>query len=106
MQDRIDRSIEVERLGYVVVDHLETAPPLEVLDVAGDAGNQVVDADDVVAIGQQTLAEVRSEESRPARDDRPPCHPARDYKERLRAANTAVDETAIAHGLRVEDVAA
>src|ERR1700682_6265822 len=105
MQNGVDRPIEEEWLGHVVRDDLEAPPPLEVLEVAGNPGNQVVDADDVVTVGQQTLAQVRSEEARPTRDDRSGCHPL-EYKGRLRAADAAIDEAAIAHGLGVEDVAA
>ena len=41
----------------------------EVLDVGGRAGDEVVDADDLVAPGEQGVGEVRAEEAGPAGDD-------------------------------------
>ena len=41
----------------------------KVLDVGRAAGDEVVDADDLVALRQEALAQVRADEARPAGDD-------------------------------------
>ena len=96
MQDGVYRALEIERLTDVVLNGLEGLVAAEVSKVLCHAGHQVIDADDRPSVGQQALGEVRSKEACPACDDR----------SQLRAADAAVDEAAIAHGLGVEDVAA
>ena len=41
--------------------------PQQVRDVVGRAGDEVVDADDVVPVGEEALAEMRADETRPRR---------------------------------------
>ena len=41
----------------------------QVLDVGGRAGDEVIDADDLVPVGQEALAQVRADEARAAGDD-------------------------------------
>ena len=38
-------------------------------DVGGSSGTEIVDADNLVSLGQQALTEVRPQESRTSRDD-------------------------------------
>jgi hypothetical protein len=53
-----------------VKQELEVLTLVEVGDVLTLAGDQVVDADDADALGEQALAQVRSEEAGAAGDDR------------------------------------
>ena len=70
VEDVIDGAVDLERLGDIVLDELELRVADQVDDVAAMPGQQVVDADHLVALGQETLAKVRADESRPAGDDR------------------------------------
>jgi hypothetical protein len=54
----------MHEVADVVVVELEVAALEQVLDVLQSAGDQVVHADHVVAFLQETVAEVRAEESR------------------------------------------
>ncbi len=71
MQDGVDRSRHVDEVRHVVVLERERRPSEEVVEVAKGAGDEVVDGDDLVAAGQQRLAEVRTEEAGTAGDDDP-----------------------------------
>ena len=70
MQDVVDRPVDLDRLGDVVLDELEPRVVEERRDVAARAGQQVVDADDLVAVVEESLAKMRPDEPRPAGDDR------------------------------------
>jgi hypothetical protein len=61
--------LEEERVDDVVADYLESSVSEQVLHVAAAAGEEIVDAQDVVSFLQQTFAEVTSEESCAARDE-------------------------------------
>ena len=65
MKDAVD--LEQDRLDDVVADELEAGMALEMLDVGALAAEEVVQADDVVPVAQQPLAQMRSEKSRAAR---------------------------------------
>ena len=52
MQEGIDRTIDVERLADVVLDRREVGVPAKVGDIAGRAGDEVVDAEDLPAVGE------------------------------------------------------
>ena len=43
-------------------------------NIAGGSRNEIVDADNLPAIGQQAFTQVRSEKARPTGDNRPACH--------------------------------
>ena len=72
--------LDVEREGHVVAHQLEHRVAQQVRDVALAAGEVVVDAEHVVALGQQPLAQVRPEEAGAAGDQdlaHGPCRTAR-----------------------------
>ena len=50
-------------VGYVLVVEDEVPAPHQVLDVGQVAGDEVVHADDLVAFGQESLAQVRADEA-------------------------------------------
>jgi hypothetical protein len=58
MQHGIDRTFEVEWLADVVLDGLERLVSAEQGDVVRGARDQVVDAEDLPAIGKETLAKM------------------------------------------------
>ena len=70
--DEVDGLVDEVRVDDVDVEMDEVLAP-DVLDVRERSGLQVVDADDAMAAGQQLIAQVRAEESGPARDDTR-CH--------------------------------
>ena len=53
--------LDAQRLGDVVADQLELRRAEMMLDVAFGAGEEIVDADDLVAIGNQPIDEMRAE---------------------------------------------
>ena len=69
VEDEVDRLLDLEVLGHVVVHEDEFAGP-DVLDVAQRARDQVVDADHPVAPLEQVVAEMRAEEPGSSGDDR------------------------------------
>src|SRR5207245_131690 len=77
----VDVAIQLQRVRDVVADKAEAIVPAQRLDVAQRAGDEVVHADDLVAPGQETLAEMGTDEPRSAGDNRPhaatPLHLAR-----------------------------
>ena len=90
--------LDVEREGHVVAHQLEHRVAHQVGDVALGAGEVVVDAQHVVAVGEQPLAQVRAEEAGAAGDQhRRPCS---------RPAQRAVGPAGRPPGDRVEAVAA
>ena len=70
MQHVVDRPVDLDRLGDVVLDERKCGLLEQVGDVPPVAGQQVVDADDLVAVGEEPLAQVRADEPRPAGDHR------------------------------------
>jgi hypothetical protein len=65
----VDRLVDLQVEGHVVVDERERVPA-EVLDVLERAGLEAVHADHPLALGEQVVAEVRAEESGASRDHR------------------------------------
>jgi hypothetical protein len=61
--------LDDDRLRHVVAQELEPVIVEEVLDVLAGAGEEVVEADDLVAGAEQLLAEVRAEKSGAAGDE-------------------------------------
>ena len=68
MQHEVDRAVDVDVVGDVVLDEREVAVG-EVRDVGGVAGQQVVDADDRVVAIEQRFGQMRSDEAGGAGDD-------------------------------------
>jgi hypothetical protein len=60
---------DIEREGDVVAHQLEIRVVEEMGDVVLGAGEEVVETDDVVAFGEQTLAEMAAEEAGAAGDE-------------------------------------
>ena len=69
MEDRVDGPVEVDVLRDVVVDEAELPVAREVRDVAHVARDEVVEADDLVALGEEAVGEVAAEEAGGSRDD-------------------------------------
>jgi hypothetical protein len=55
--------LDVEREGHVVTNQLEQRVAHQVGDVALGAGEEIVDAEHVMAISQQSIAQVRAQEA-------------------------------------------
>ncbi len=70
MEHVVHRSIDLDRLGDIVLDEAERRPLQEGGQVTAAAGQQVVDADDLIAVAQESLAEMRADETRSTGDDR------------------------------------
>ena len=66
--DEVDRLLDEQRLGEVVLDERELRRA-DVVDVLQRPGVEVVDADHPVAVGEQMVAQMRAEKSRPSRND-------------------------------------
>src|ERR1700730_2140857 len=98
MQDSVQRAFHVKRLTDVVLEELERRVAAEVRNVVSGAGTQFAAADDLPLVGQQPLAKVRPQEARPASHDGT-------GRQVSAATDAAVDEAAIPHCLRVEDIA-
>ena len=69
VQDEVDRAADVDVVGDVRPDQPEAGVGSEVRDVLRGAGEEVVEADDLVATVEQRLAQVGAEEPRAAGDD-------------------------------------
>jgi hypothetical protein len=59
---------QVNRLGYVVKHKAEMRVGEKVLDVLATAGNKVIETDDIVALHQEAVREMGTQEARPAGD--------------------------------------
>jgi hypothetical protein len=70
MEDGVHRAIDVKRLADIVLERFEVAVGAKVGDIAGCASDEVVDTEDLPAIGEEPLAEVGPQEARPASDER------------------------------------
>ncbi len=69
MEDRVHGPVEEDVLRDVVVDEAELPVPGEVGDVADVARHEVVEADDLVTLGEKAVREVAAEEAGGPRDD-------------------------------------
>src|SRR5689334_16072176 len=77
IRDAIDITGDRERLCYVLFEKLEPRVPGEVLQIRTIAGQQTVERDDGVAVREQTIAQMRSDEARgPGNDDSQIASPA------------------------------
>ena len=71
MQDRVDLARHVDELRHVRADEPELRQLHQVPDVVGRAGEEVVEAEHLVALGEESLAQVGAEEPGAPGDDRP-----------------------------------
>ncbi len=60
MEDCVDRTIDIDKVGDVLLDIQKTVLPCQVSNVVGRACQQVVHSDDVVTTRQKTITQVRS----------------------------------------------
>src|SRR5690242_12190216 len=72
VHDRVDVPAHRHPGRHVALDELETTLALEMRDVLAAAGDEVVEADDVVATTKQRVADVGSDEPGAPRDRDPP----------------------------------
>ncbi len=70
VQHLVDRAGDVDVLRHVGLHEPEPVVLHQVLDVDRRAGQEVVERDDLVAVGEQLLAQVRAQEAGPAGHDR------------------------------------
>ena len=55
--------LDIERKGHIVADQIEAMVVDDAIDVAAGAGEKVIDTDDIGAVLEQALAQVRAEKS-------------------------------------------
>src|SRR5579884_1580178 len=77
MIDRVD--VEVYRLDHIVLDERETWVTDKVLEIDLAPGDEVVDADHVVPVRDEVVAQVRSDEARASRHQNTQSSPLADY---------------------------
>jgi len=65
VEDEVDPSRDVDEVRHIVVLEREALDAEQVLDVRQAAGQEIVDAYDLDAFGQQAIAQVRAEKPRP-----------------------------------------
>ena len=58
------------RLDHVMLDQLEAGVAVEMAEVLAAAGEEIVDADDARALGNQAVAQMRADKARPAGNER------------------------------------
>ena len=69
MQYAVESAVDVRVGGDVVAQETEAVVPHQVRDILRMARDEVVEADDVVALGKEAVAEVRSEKTGRAGDE-------------------------------------
>ena len=81
MEDVIDLTRNLDRLGDVVFDKFKPGVVDEAGDVAASTRQQIVDANDFVAVLEKPFAKVRSDKPCAAGDDRSqrPCSSVDDW---------------------------
>src|SRR5947208_15736329 len=70
VEDVVNRLVDFHVLGNIVAQEDEARIIAQVIDVAEATGYEVIDANNVVAVGQKALAQVRTHKARSAGDDR------------------------------------
>src|SRR5215475_1423909 len=66
MSYRIERPVDIQADRHIGLGELESCAAGQMLNVLAPASRQIVDADDSVAPGGQSVAQVRAEKARPA----------------------------------------
>ena len=61
--------LDIERKGHVVTNELEARVAEQMRDVGLGAGEEIVDANDIVALSKEPVTKVRTEESGPASNE-------------------------------------
>jgi len=61
---------DVQRKGYVVPNELEARVVVQMIDVSLRSGEQVVYAQNLVAVLEETIAKMRAQETRPTCDQK------------------------------------
>ena len=69
MKDVVDAAGEVDELRDVMADELEVLVTGEMGDVVGVARNEIVNGDDVMAFGEETVDKMGAEEAGAAGDN-------------------------------------
>ena len=58
MQHVIHGAVDLDRLGDIMLDETKSGQVHQMLDIAAAPGQQVIDADHIVAVGEEPLAKV------------------------------------------------
>jgi len=66
--DAVDGAVDFDRVGDILLEEGEAGVVFEMGDVGEAAGEEVVEADDVVAVGEEEVGEVRADEAGGAGD--------------------------------------
>jgi hypothetical protein len=66
MQDVVELTGHEHKLAHIVVMKLKVFPLKQVLNIGQVARHEVVHGNDMVALGQEPVAEVRAQEAGPA----------------------------------------
>ncbi len=64
MEHALERALELDEVGHVVLDELKAGVALQVGDVRGFARDEVVHPDHAVPLREQPVAQVRAQEPR------------------------------------------
>jgi len=70
MKDVLDRTWDIDKLGDIVLDNLESRVSIKMAQVGGCASDQVVNRQNIPAMADEAVAKVRPEKSSAARDYR------------------------------------
>jgi hypothetical protein len=70
MEHVVDGTFDLQRLGDVVLHEPEPRIRHERLDVSAASRQQIVHTENIMSLGEETLAQVRPDETTPSRDDR------------------------------------
>jgi len=71
MKDVVYRPFQLQRMRNVVADEHEAVVRAQVLDIGTAAGNEVVNADNLMPFREKALAKVRTDEAGTSRDNCP-----------------------------------
>jgi len=68
MQHSIKGAFDVNEVSHIVVDEMKMSIAREMGDVSSVSGDQVVNADDLMAFGEEAIAKMRAEKTRRSSD--------------------------------------
>jgi hypothetical protein len=69
VENDVDIARDIEVLGHILLDEAVVRIAFEVVEVGGIARDEIVDADDPVALGQQAVGQVTSQKPGAAGDN-------------------------------------